>query len=56
VLCYNITVGNFMVYQDPLETSLLQLFVHPENSEWFSIISVVTLRSTMLRNRNKHNL
>ena len=26
-----------MVYQDRLETNLLQLFVHPENSEWFSI-------------------
>ena len=30
-----------MVYQDQLETNFLQLFGHPENSEWFSIISVV---------------
>jgi len=31
-----------MVYQDRLETILLlQLFVHPENSEWFSIISLI---------------
>jgi len=30
-----------MVYQYRLETNLLQLFVHPENSEWFSIISVI---------------
>jgi len=29
--------GNFMVYQDLLETNLLQLFTQPENSEWFSI-------------------
>jgi len=29
-----------MVYQDRLETNLLQRFGHPENSEWFSIISV----------------
>jgi len=34
-------IGNFMVYQDWLETNLLQLFGHPENSEWFSIISVI---------------
>jgi len=30
---------NFMVYHDRLETNSLQLFRHPENSEWFSIIS-----------------
>ena len=34
-------MGNFMVYQDRLEINLLQLFGHPENSEWFSIISVI---------------
>jgi len=28
-----------MVYQDQLETNLLQLFRHPENSECFSIIA-----------------
>jgi len=32
-----------MVYQDRLETNLLQLFGRPENSEWFSIISVIIL-------------
>ena len=30
-----------MVYQDRFETSLLQLYRHPENSEWFSVISVI---------------
>jgi len=30
-----------MVYQDRLKTKLLQLFGHPENSECFSIISVI---------------
>jgi len=30
-----------MVYQDPLDTNLLQLFAHPENSECFSVISVI---------------
>jgi len=27
-----------MVHQDRLEKNLLQLFAHPERSEWFSII------------------
>jgi len=31
-----------MVWQDRFETNLLQLFAHPETSEWFSIISVIT--------------
>jgi len=30
-----------MVYQDRLETNLLQLFAHPKNLEWFSIIFVI---------------
>jgi len=30
-----------MVYQNRLETNLLQLFGHLENSEWFSIIPVI---------------
>jgi len=34
-------MGNFMVYQDRIETNLLQLFAKQENSEWFSIISVI---------------
>jgi len=36
---YKSIIGNFMVYQDRIETNLLQLFVHPETSEWFFIIS-----------------
>jgi len=32
---------NFMVYQNQLETNLLQLFAHSENSKWLSIISVI---------------
>jgi len=34
-------MGNFMVYQDQIETNLLQLFAQQENSECFSIISVI---------------
>jgi len=31
-----------VVYQDRIDTNLLQLFAHPEDSKWFSIIYVVT--------------
>jgi len=34
-------IGNFMVYKDRLETNLLQLFVHPQNSQWFSTSSAI---------------
>ena len=34
-------IGNFIVYQGRIETDLLKLCAHPENSEWFSVISVV---------------
>ena len=34
-------IGYFMVYQDRLETNLLQLFRHSENSKWFFNISVI---------------
>ena len=32
-----------MIYQDRLERNLLQLFANTENSEWFSMISVISL-------------
>jgi len=38
---HNRIIGNFMVCKDRLETSLLQLFAHPQNSEWSSIISAI---------------
>jgi len=47
-------IGNFIVDQGRLETNVLQLFAHPENSEWFSVILLWFLRSTLLLNRNKH--
>jgi len=34
-------ISNFMIYQDRPERSLLQLFAHTYNSEWFSIISII---------------
>jgi len=39
---HNSIVGNIIVYQDRIETNLLQLFAHPENLEWFSINSRTT--------------
>ena len=30
-----------MVDQDRLEINLFQLFGHPDNSEWYSVISVI---------------
>jgi len=38
---HNSIIVNFMIYQNWLKTNLLQLFGHPENSEWFSIISAI---------------
>ena len=38
---HNSIIGKFMVYQDRPEINLLQLFGHPDNSECFSIISVI---------------
>jgi len=38
---HNSIVCNFMIYQVRIETNELQLFSDPENSEWFSIISVI---------------
>jgi len=35
--------GNFMVYQNRIETNLLELLAQQENSEWLSIISVIIL-------------
>ena len=41
-LTFSLKETLFMVYQDRLEINLLQLFGHPDNSE-FSIISVIIL-------------
>jgi len=35
---YENIVGNFIVYQDHIETNLLQLLAQPETSDWLSII------------------
>jgi len=52
---HNSFIGNIMFDQGRLETNLLQLFTHPENSEWFSIISGNIFRLPLLMSRNKRN-
>ena len=39
---HNRIIGNFIVYQDRIGRNLLKICVHPENSDWFSIISFIT--------------
>jgi len=51
---YKSIIDNFMVYQDRIETNLLQAFAHLQTSEWFSIILVLIWRSTLLLNRNQY--
>jgi len=41
-------VGNFILYQDRIETNLLQLFAQQENSKWFSIISAVVFEANIV--------
>jgi len=43
VLFHSSIIGHLMVDKDRLETNLLQLFGHPEYSEWFSIIFEVNI-------------
>jgi len=38
---HNSIIRHFIVYKDLVETNLLQLFAHPEDSKWFSIIFVI---------------
>jgi len=53
---HNIIIGNFTVYHDRLQTNSLQLFAHPENSEWLSISFYHYFWvSELFLHRNKHN-
>jgi len=45
---HNSITGNFAVYQDRLETNLLQLFEHPQNSEFFSITSGIIFEANII--------
>jgi len=42
-----------MAYQDRLETNLLQLFQHQENSEWFSNISVIIFEVNIVEEKKQ---
>jgi len=43
-----------MVYQDRIETNLLQLFAQHENSEWFQSFLLLFFKSILLLNGNKN--
>jgi len=49
-------IGNFMAYQDRFETYLLQLFAHPETSEWLSILVFVYTCNSLFEIQNDINL
>jgi len=53
---YNSIAGNFIVYQDRLETNLLQVFAYPENSEWFSIIFVIIFEVNIVHEQKQTHL
>jgi len=42
-----------MVYQDRIETNLLQLFVHLETSDWFSIIFGIIFEANIVAEQNQ---
>jgi len=44
------TIGIFIVYQDGLETNLLQLFAYLENSEWFSVTIFCAIKLSIALN------
>ena len=44
-----------MVYEDGVETSLLQLYARPQNSDWFSIISVVIFEVSVADEQKNYN-
>jgi len=37
-----------MVYKDRIETNLLQLFAHLQNSQWFSISSAIVFEVNVI--------
>jgi len=45
---HNRSIGNFMVYKDRIETNLLQLFAHLQNSQWFSISSAIVFEVNVI--------
>jgi len=40
-----------MVYQDRIETNLLQILAQHENQEWFSIISAIVFEVNIVAER-----
>jgi len=46
-------IGNFIVYRDRIEKTLLQLFALPWKSEWSSIISVIIFEVDIVAERKQ---
>jgi len=56
VFFHNNFIGNFMVYQNHIETNLLRLYSHTQKIQnVFLCFLLLFLMSTLLLNRNKHN-
>jgi len=52
---HNSIIGNFMVYQDQLEKFYCSYSVNQNIPNGFLQFLLLLLRSTLLRNRNKHD-
>jgi len=50
---HNSMIGSFIYCQDRFEKNLLELFAHPENTECFSIISVITFEVNIVAEQKK---
>ena len=50
---YKPIISNFIIYRNGIERILLQLFEHPETSEWFSIISSVIFDVNIFHERKQ---
>jgi len=52
----NSIIGNFIVYKDRIETVLLKLSAHPENSDWFSVIFVIVFEVKIVAEKKQTQL
>ena len=53
---YNSITGNFMVYPDRLEKKFIAAIGHRENSEWFSISSVIVFEVNIIDEKKQTQL
>jgi len=53
---HNSIIGHFIVYKDRVERNLLQLFAHPEDSKWFSIIFFIIFEINIVAEQKQAQL